>query len=346
MGRSSSPTTSSATSWKNRFSDKQLERKRLSDRLNQRRTRKQTKEYVAELEKRLDLLTRGEQPTLLSQLIEENRMLRASLTRCQTKMGTVLSCTKEYLEEEDELDDGRLDAGASWQHETSHIRSRHPYSVADTTGRTTSSSLSSFQPSETSRCQVIEPVSIPVSIIFQAARLVLPTALGAAATPFTKSEWLQSIMMWKMVQPPDQDYSFLVSHFNMEKGQICLSTDEIGKSIGIPEFDDHILTCLAEGDDLIDPLIAPQHAWNREPLDTAEKQRRSIMLCAYKLISSWLKFYNSPVEAGLIFWAIYRYFMFLAFPTEGNLQKTPAWLRPTPSQVFCEHPGFVDFLIW
>lgn len=69
------------SSWKRRFNPTQLERKRRSDRLNQRLTRKQTKEYIAELEKRIQILIHGEHETLINQLIKENNDLRASLSR-------------------------------------------------------------------------------------------------------------------------------------------------------------------------------------------------------------------------------------------------------------------------
>ncbi|KAJ5350810.1 hypothetical protein N7541_008537 [Penicillium brevicompactum] len=82
-------------SWKAKFSDKQLERKRQLDRINQRRTRQQSKQSTALLKDKVDLLMQGDHKTLLERMMAENEAMRAKLNVFQAKFEHVHQISRE-----------------------------------------------------------------------------------------------------------------------------------------------------------------------------------------------------------------------------------------------------------
>ncbi|RTE68470.1 hypothetical protein BHE90_017150 [Fusarium euwallaceae] len=346
MPQSPDYTASSKTNWKRRFTTEQLERKRLSDRLNQRRSRRESKDYIAELEKKLQSLTYGNYETLVNDLMRENDILKASLRQCRARMHKILRhATNECL---NESNTGHAGGETSGQHMRSLPGS--PVSLMTHGEKASVEGLfpeapCSFDFNSNVHGSSPKPDTPTVSIIFEAARLMLPPSLRPQLSPLTREEWMQSLLSWEMFRPNNPDYSFLISHFDLEKEPACLSTETIENIIQMPNYDGHILDCLLQENDihytLSTPLVDPTIT-----IDAAERQRRAIILCVFKLIYPWQRYYKSLVEVGLVFWSMYKYFMFLIFPTESNLDELPAWLIPTPSQVVCKHPGFVDFLVW
>lgn len=227
---------SSMSSWKRRFNPTQLERKRRSDRLNQRLTRKQTKEYIAELEKRIQILIHGEHETLINQLIKENNDLRASLSRQQTKTEETISRARECLE------GGEL---YSSEEPFPCQDAQHGQSVFDQTlsqlGQTVdeANEAITFDFIRPSPCLVLQSVdqalpcssSFTTSIVFEAASLVLPSSFGQRALPLTQTQWVQSILMWKIVNSHASNCYFLLSHFNLQREPTCLTVGKFVKTL-------------------------------------------------------------------------------------------------------------------
>jgi hypothetical protein len=54
---------------------------------------------------------------------------------------------------------------------------------------------------------------------------------------------------------------------------------------------------------------------------------------------------NLPEQVAVV------YIMFLVMrwciePTKANYDRLPEWVRPIPSQLFTEHPAWLDYLPW
>ena len=77
------------TEWKDRFTDRQLERKRLVDRVGQRRTRDQLKKTVADLTERVELLSQAHSDTIIERLLAENDQLRERFNECNAKIAAI-----------------------------------------------------------------------------------------------------------------------------------------------------------------------------------------------------------------------------------------------------------------
>lgn len=84
--------------------------------------------------------------------------------------------------------------------------------------------------------------------------------------------------------------------------------ETIENIIQMPNYESHILDCLLQENDIHHTLSTPL-VGHTTSINAAERQRRAIILCVFKLIRPWQRYYKSLVEVGLVFWSIYRYFM-------------------------------------
>ena len=84
--------------WKERYTEEQLEKKRLADRLSQQRLRRESKRAVADLEERLELSIRGEHATLIRRLLNENSMLRSVVSHYRSRLGDIMVLSQECLD--------------------------------------------------------------------------------------------------------------------------------------------------------------------------------------------------------------------------------------------------------
>ncbi|KAK1146782.1 hypothetical protein N8T08_002543 [Aspergillus melleus] len=82
--------------WKSKFTDKQLERKRQVDRISHRRTRQNSKQVVAHLQEKMNLLSSGDHKGLL-----EYEGLTSKLNLFQNRLNQIHRLSKECLEVED-----------------------------------------------------------------------------------------------------------------------------------------------------------------------------------------------------------------------------------------------------
>jgi len=91
-------------SWKDKYSQKQLEKKRWLDRRHRKKARQQSKLTAAELEEQLQLVLTGEQGTLIRRLREENARLQARLAQYQAKTELLVLAGREMLEADETFD--------------------------------------------------------------------------------------------------------------------------------------------------------------------------------------------------------------------------------------------------
>lgn len=86
-----------STSWKDRYTEKQLEKKRLADRLSQQKLRRESKRAVAELEQRLQLSIRGENAALIRQLLDENARLHSAISHYRSRLEDIMAWSQDCL---------------------------------------------------------------------------------------------------------------------------------------------------------------------------------------------------------------------------------------------------------
>ncbi|KAE8368906.1 hypothetical protein BDV27DRAFT_153540 [Aspergillus caelatus] len=78
-----SSTATSNQSWKLKFNDRQLERKRQADRVTQRRMREKSKQTAAAFKEKMNLLMDGNHNALIERTLAENQTLMAKLKMFQ-----------------------------------------------------------------------------------------------------------------------------------------------------------------------------------------------------------------------------------------------------------------------
>lgn len=205
------------SNWKDRFSQKQLERKRLGDRLGQRRIRRHTKRAVVELEEKLNLLLERQDNLLIDKLMKENTALRASLDNYQAKMKSILLCSQQCLEEDEEDYPDVL--------ESCQGRSGQPRSVAPSETPPKDIDSSEHRPGHCRNGFFISDSWLPahnqVSIIFQIANFFTKNSTSKA--PLSAAKLVDSIIAWKLIENHGLGFNFLIRHFDLDKEPICLS---------------------------------------------------------------------------------------------------------------------------
>lgn len=75
--------------WKSKFTDEQLERKRQVDRITQRRTRQKSKQVVAQLQEKKNMLSSGDHKGLLERMMAENEDLTSKLKDFQARLDQI-----------------------------------------------------------------------------------------------------------------------------------------------------------------------------------------------------------------------------------------------------------------
>jgi hypothetical protein len=194
----------SGPDWKVRFSEKQLERKRLSDKISQRRLRQQSKRIGAELECRLQLLTDGQTATLINQMQQENALLRAKIWRYRFQMESIFLKGKDCMLQDD----------ASWSDINAAILTQPP-PQQDLHQREETSCTTPQIEAETWWSHLVEQRCL-TRIIKRAAPSLfreLGSLLGCTSgthSQLATNEILESIMMWKAKFGPESSDEFAV----------------------------------------------------------------------------------------------------------------------------------------
>ena len=182
----------SGADWKGRFSDKQLERKRLSDKISQRRLRQQSKRSVAELECHLRLLADGDTATLINQMQQQNALLRTKIWRYRYQMESFFLKGKECLLEDD----------SSWSDINVAILTHPPSQQSQNLLQSEGASHATLQMNHEMWLNQLAEQKCLKMLIEKAPSLFreLGSFLGCTSSSqsnLATNEILESIMMWK-----------------------------------------------------------------------------------------------------------------------------------------------------
>ncbi|RTE68103.1 hypothetical protein BHE90_017520 [Fusarium euwallaceae] len=304
-----------APSWKDRLTDKQLAKKRLSDKLTQRRLRQQSRYIMVETERHIDLVSSGQLGTLINCLLQDNAALRAKISGYQASLESIVDEVKTCLESDyddwNDLNSGNwfgINPGNATQTDPSHSLTYLPDEDDLPQAR------AMFCRPETSRSSVF------------------------------LNELLESAMTWKsLLGYTDGGLQFLLDCTGLNQEPWNMTIDQLNeRSLSKNLFPD-ILENLLYGFEIPPPTGSAV----QEPLLLSEPQRlrRAVAVCAYERSRRWRKLIKTPLEYVSIFWGDYTYFLLLIFPTVENYERMPSWKKPVPLQFRLDHPDIVDFII-
>lgn len=164
--------------WKSRFSEQQLERKRQVDRAGQQKLRRQSKETTKQLEERVRLAVKEEHAALVQSLLEENARLKRTIDRYRTRLEDVAALVNPCLSS-CENDGHTADQSAvnTYTQISRHAENRDRYTSTKT-------------PS-------LPPLPRITSVFFQAKDLIVSSDWSGAAD-FSANKILEAVMFWKL----------------------------------------------------------------------------------------------------------------------------------------------------
>lgn len=290
----------SGSHWKDRFSEKQLEKKRLSDKINQRRTRQQSKRTIAELECRLRLLLEGEKATLINQIQRDNARLRVKIWRYRCQMENMFNKGKDCLQQDDGAW-GEFNIAITTQ-PTRQDMDDQDLSMDRSANHDVDSPLSAEQ-----RC-VQYLMKMDSSLFVELAKLI--GRADVVDAQFATNEILESIMVWKSsFESPENEFTAVLTHFALDQEPFNLITENVKQQALSKSLFQDIMENLLYGEEhpprhlQLDDMIAEGQ------MPETQHQRRAMAYCAYESLRAWRKCFKSSLEYIAIFWAQYRYFL-------------------------------------
>jgi len=209
---------SGSSYWKDRFSEKQLEKKRLSDKINQRRSRQQSKRNIAELECRLRMLREGEKAALINRIQQENALLRSKIWRYRSKIENIFSQAKECLQRDEKAwDDFNITFGIQPTRETVHSQEIS----AGTSEEPTLYDVGGQVEAQQNCLRYL--MKTRTSIFVELARLI--DCAHVNNMQIAPNEILESIMMWKTsFGSLDHEFSVLLTYLGLDEEPFNLTT--------------------------------------------------------------------------------------------------------------------------
>ncbi|KAH7143491.1 hypothetical protein EDB81DRAFT_795780, partial [Dactylonectria macrodidyma] len=326
---------SQGSSWKSRLSEKQLRKRRHTDRQSHRIARNNTKERIAELEERLQLLATPDR--LVMSLLEQNRMLRTQKENLEASLDTFFSAFGFSKIE------GRSAMACVERGETSTRASAsvHMEDAAEIS-RSPLNSLPEITSPIDSECNLRMRLASEPSPFTEISHFL---GQSGYTLDFTDNQMLAAISEWQPTTNRGKPVSIFklacsMLHINRYPSQIQ-DHATLTRQVRSPDFFSRILH------DLL-----PPSSWNTATtefhgdvfLDVICKKRREMIAIATEAVRGWAT--ESYVERLVMFWAIYTLLSILIFPTPQNLARCPPWIRPLPAQFAHSHPPWVDFLPW
>ncbi|KAH7371327.1 hypothetical protein BKA64DRAFT_649664 [Cadophora sp. MPI-SDFR-AT-0126] len=144
------------------------------------------------------------------------------------------------------------------------------------------------------------------------------------------------------------EFTVLLSSLNLDQEPFSLTPVPQRKSQSkhYPNLFQDIIQNLVYGDELSPRDLQPEDKVPDEQMSKMQHQRRAVAYCAYETVRAWRDCFQSSLEYAAVFWAQYRYFMIIAFPTLENFHKCPAWRHPIAEQFNHDHPSVVDLILW
>jgi hypothetical protein len=173
-----------------------------------REGRDQTRSRINELTEVWRSLVENENDSLLHRLVEENGQLEHALQQYQTKMESIILCSKECLESTQNVRmTNRIRAGRN----NLYIEDDDDDDERDFSLQTNGAETSQTVKSPSNLRANMPCASLSSSIFYQAACLAGTEPLGEQEV--CPNDLCESIMAWKLRSGQPWDFSFLLSYF-------------------------------------------------------------------------------------------------------------------------------------
>jgi hypothetical protein len=310
-------TSTKAGEWKDRFTPRQLERKRIIDRVGQRRTREQLKKTVAELTARVELLTQGQDNIIIDRLISQNEELNAKYIDLKARLTSIQQLSHYPPGGEGQSNGESPPPEPSVQSISGPaVRKR-----ATTTAKNATALALSQRKVDVTKLPFFNSVSL-----HQSPRAETGTP-GRDTDAIPSEELVDIIMSWKINALHGLSFDFLIACTGVDRipdgpttglspvlicaWRYCLAdliTAQILKWVRRSDFSQQLYQSLSQSGEYVCPF-ATSECDIEDPISEIETQRRAVLFCAFLVASLWRDIFTSTKVCHAQFWALYRYFM-------------------------------------
>ncbi|KAL2831873.1 hypothetical protein BJY01DRAFT_226378 [Aspergillus pseudoustus] len=324
-------------SWKAGLSENQLEKKRQKDRINQRRSREQSKQVANLFKDKMDLLMKGDHKSLIERMMLDNEAMSTKVTTLRSKLEQIYRVSKEGLDVAEEIH--QRAPSRQWSSDSKDCNAENTANINGFSCQTGPQFVD---------CR--RSFSRQPSIFFE-IRKTMEIGTESGWTDMSAHQFIETVMAWKYSNGLTDGFEYLADFYHVPTS----ATDgalysEITTSKFYATLLNHLHShprtvpsdqSMAQGMRGLTPR--PPKKGNLSYLDIT---RRKTAYSAYQLVLPWRNTCNSHVEFIALFWAQYRHLLFFVFPSAENLAKCPRWYRPEAARLLRDQPGYIDFIIW
>ncbi|KAH6988312.1 hypothetical protein BKA56DRAFT_714632 [Ilyonectria sp. MPI-CAGE-AT-0026] len=347
------------SSWKERLTEQQLDRKRASDRQLVRESRVRSRQTIATLEERLAMLVDEQPDKLVQELLQTNGQLEQERDSLRQRLLAVCGALGLSREHGTELvDSGSTYGSLSEQNNNSssvgqlRLRDRPHQSDSDSAdGGSTADVPRATNPPHNTESQhneldlVKELDARMFGSGFPSPYPEIFAAMGSADDCLLdKDVFIEAVIQWRIqgVHSACEPLELASRLLHVHRRPVCLTKERLNHLTSTPG----IMQMLVDDLSGIRPLAITMNnpPPTRQKETTIHRTKREVAICAFLTISPW--HYPSRSSRLAMFWAIYRILMVLVFPTPKHLAACPSWYWPVPSQMLKPHPSFIDFIPW
>ncbi|KAF5556058.1 hypothetical protein FNAPI_5849 [Fusarium napiforme] len=346
--KKSTGVSKSGTSWKEKLTDQQLERKRAADRQMVRESRIKSRQTIALLEERLALLVDKQHDKLIQDLLRSNNSLeqeRDALRHRLLAVGGALGLDRdqnlELMQDIVPLDNNHAQKPSSPMvtNDVQHQLEEQPHQTTDG-GHDMEVVNEPFELQDELDARMFESgFPSPWPEIYKAmgcepGKVNLDTNL-----------FLQAVILWRSrstITKGTDTLGLASVLFHVNRPPVNLTREKLDRLASAPGILQSLVRDLEDIEPFVESRVQVQGPV--EARTTISHTKRELAICAFMAISPWN--YISKESRLAMFWGLYRILTVLVFPTPNHLASCPTWYWPVPSQMFEPHPSFIDFIPW
>lgn len=362
-----SDTDQQKSSWKDKLSEQQLNRKRAADRQLVRENRNRARQTIAVLEERVHLLSSQQPDKLVAELLRDNASLEAEKSALRERLQAVLLAAGLSREQSNDVignaansEDTNVDPTITSSQPEEQTRQEvellqdisHQLQTSLPETAEFNSSLVEFKAQAPEKFDLITELDSRMAIgetpsPFPEIFANLQRSGTTPAQGFSDDEFYESLILWRQRYVKDGGaYDIARRIFHIQRAPTFLTKERLSELVHKPDLLEIMLQQLELQNPQL-PASSPCEAidyCNGSGDNTLALLKKEMAVCAFEAVRPWN--YCSPVARITMFWALYRILAVcvLLAPSHGHVFLTVLLLatRIPYSQESLQLPSMVS----
>lgn len=314
-----SPARSSKSSWKDRLSDEQLNRKRASDRQQVRESRNRFKDTIAVLQRRLDLLSQQQSDRVVHDLMKANAILEEEKQALEQRLRAVGLAMGMKRDASCDLVKSALEQPQSERQHSSGIpettissskieptRPSAPTGAAMASGEMRHNVLPA-QLDDTPLGNLAEQMNhrmLANDALSPFPRVYAAMDSSMSLQEFSDGDFIEAIILWRgQLGGSLSIFDLAATLFHIHRAPSSMTRQTLREIAAKPKILTIVTRYLKSGQHLTLTTVDKQSPPS-EPTDTVAQIKKEIAVAAYEAIRPWKYLYRNGKLA--MFWAVYR----------------------------------------